>query len=65
MMRWEYKTLKIDTTGFVGGKVDEAAVDRILNDFGRLGWELTALCDTNMYQGETRHLLYTLKRPLE
>ena len=66
MTRWEYKTLKIETTGlWLGGKVDEAAIDRMLNDYGRQGWELTVLCDTNMFQGESRYLLYTLKRPLE
>ena len=26
-MRWEYKTIKIATTGFSGGKLDETAFD--------------------------------------
>lgn len=35
MEQWEYKTLKIKTGGFLGGKVDEQEFEEELN---RLDW---------------------------
>ena len=64
-MRWEYKTLKVDTFGFTGGKFEISAFDRELNDHGRNGWELVSVFDTNMSGGVSRHVVATLKRPLE
>jgi len=64
MSGWEYRTVKLDATGFLGGKVDETELDRLLNDLGREGWDLVTAMDTNTGQGATRHVLYTFKRPL-
>ena len=64
MARWEYWTLKLDATGFWGGKVDEGELDRLLNDAGRQGWELVTAFDTNQSDGQTLHMLFTFKRPV-
>lgn len=65
MQRWEYWTLKMDTTGaFFGGKVDEEEVDRRLNEAGADGWELVTAFDTNCNQGASRHMVFTFKRPI-
>jgi len=61
-MRWEYRTVKINTGGFVGGKVDEAVLDRMMNALGDEGWELVAALDTNAEGGVSRHVLAIFKR---
>lgn len=63
-MRWEYKTVKLATTGFVGGKFDEAKFDAMLNELGRDGWELVSGFDTNQSDGATRVVVAVLKRPM-
>lgn len=64
-MNWEYKTIKIGATGFMGGKVDENELDTLMNTLGSQGWELSAAMDTNSYQGQTRDVLLIFKRPKE
>lgn len=49
MDRWEYKTLKIATRGFAGGKLDEIEFERELNELGEKGWELVSCFDTNKH----------------
>jgi hypothetical protein len=63
-MKWEYKTITVDTHGFLGGKVDIREVDESLNKLGWEGWELVAAFDTSQSAGETRHMVFVLKRPL-
>lgn len=64
-MRWEYKTIKLATTGFwVGGKLDEAKFDAMLNELGRDGWELVSAFDTNQSYGATRDVVAAFKRPV-
>jgi len=36
-MKWEYKTVKLGATGLLGGKVDEAQLDRTMNELGAQG----------------------------
>jgi hypothetical protein len=62
-MTWEYKTLFLNTTGFLGGKLDQAAFDKELASFGRDGWELVSIFDTNSYEGATRLVVAVFKRP--
>jgi len=31
-MNWEYKTIKLQTTGFTGGKVDAIKLDYMMNE---------------------------------
>jgi len=63
MARWEYRTLKIDATGFWGGKVDERELDRALNEAGNQGWELVTAVNSQG-SASTTHLLFTFKRPV-
>jgi hypothetical protein len=61
-MKWEYKTIKISTTGFLGGKFDENQFDSMMNDLGAQGWEFTAAFDTNQGHGATRDVVAVFKR---
>ena len=65
LMKWEYKTIKVDTTGFTGGKFDQNSFEQILNGLGQQGWELTSAFDTNQEMGASRHVIAILKRPIE
>ncbi len=62
MNRWEYRTLKIDTSGIMGGKIDEVSLDQQMNSLGMDGWELVAAFDTNRAEGASRHVLAIFKR---
>lgn len=64
MVRWEYKTLKFGTTGFMGGKLNEEAFEGLLNDLGKKGWELVSCFDTNTGHGATRDVVAVFKRPV-
>lgn len=60
---WEYKTIKFDAKGFLGGVVDVETLDHELNQLGQLGRELVSIFDTNMVvHGTTREIVATLKR---
>lgn len=61
MEQWEYKTLKIKTGGFLGGKVDEQEFEEELNRLGLDGWELVSCFDTNV-QGQSRDVIAVCKR---
>jgi hypothetical protein len=62
MDQWEYKTIKMDTTGFLGGLLDVEAFDASLNELGDQGWELVAAFDTNQSHGASREVLAVFKR---
>jgi len=64
-MNWEYKTVKLATTGFSGGKLDEVELEGKMNQLGRQGWELTTAFDTNQAYGQTRDVVAIFKRPKE
>ena len=59
---WEYKTIKLATKGFLGGKFDEGALDAFMNSLGSQGWELVTAFDTNQAYGETRDVVAIFKR---
>ena len=61
---WEYKTIKLKTKGFVGGKLNEVELEKRMNEMGRLGWELCGEVDTNSDGGQTREVVIIFKRPL-
>ncbi len=61
-MKWEYKTIKLATTGFMGGKLDENNLDYQMNQLGEQGWELATAFDTNQSQGATRDVVIIFKR---
>ena len=62
-MTWEYRTIKVATTGLSGGRLDEEALDRVLNDLGAQGWELVTAVNTARDFGSTRHVVAIFKRP--
>jgi len=62
-MQWEYKTAKLAAKGLMGGKVDEAQLDRMMNELGAQGWELSAALDTDVAGGGTRDVIVIFKRP--
>lgn len=62
-MNWEYKTVKLAATGFLGGKFDERQLDVYMNQLGAEGWELVTGFDTNKSYGETRDVVVIFKRP--
>ena len=62
-MKWEYKSIKTATKGFVGGKLDEANFDQMMNALGDDEWELVAAFDTNTEGGASRHVIAIFKRP--
>ncbi|MEJ7591169.1 MAG: DUF4177 domain-containing protein [Planctomycetaceae bacterium] len=65
-MQWEYKTIKLATTGFwQTGNLDDAKFNDLLNDLGRDRWELVSAFDTNLGHGGTRDVVAILKRPRE
>ena len=63
MQKWEYRTIKVDTKGILGGILDTTAFDGVLNQLGADGWELIAAFDTNQSYGASREAIATLKRP--
>jgi len=63
-VNWEYNTIKIGATGFMGGKIDESNLDDIMNELGMQGWELTTAFDTNQSYGQTRDVVAIFKRPI-
>ena len=64
-MKWEYKTIKVDTKGFNGGKFDENTFERLLNELGQREWDLVNTFDTNQGYGASRHVIAILKRAIE
>jgi hypothetical protein len=61
--RWEYKTVELAAHGFLGGKLDRAKFEELLNSAGRDGWELVNAFDTNQGYGATRDVIAIFKRP--
>ncbi len=61
-MKWEYKTIKLETTGFSGGKLNEKNLEYQINQLGEQGWELVTAFDTNQSQGASRYVVTIFKR---
>lgn len=62
MEQWEYFTLKMELSGFLGGKLDTEEFDRNLNKLGEEGWELVSCFCTNASNGYSRDAIAVLKR---
>ena len=61
-MRWGYKTVhyELKKEGFLGSAfLDEAEVEQSLNEYGRAGWELVSLMETQ------DGLIGVFKQPLD
>lgn len=66
MNKWEYKTIKLGTTGwFAGGNLDEVKLDTYMNELGQQGWELTSAFDTNQTYGASKDVIAIFKRKVE
>jgi len=61
---WEYRTLKIDVSGFFGPKLNVDVFAEALNEQGRNGWELVSSFDLNYHEGISSDVLLIFKRPL-
>lgn len=61
-VQWEYKTVKLKLGGFLGGKIDQAQLDSILEESGLEGWELVTVFATALYQGRTQDAAMVFKR---
>ena len=62
MGSWEYRTIKVKTKGFLGGKVDLDELEGELNRLGQEGWELVSTFETNMSDGVSREVVCIFKR---
>ncbi len=62
-MKWEYKTIKLDVSGWFLPDVDPSAFDAELNVLGDAGWELVTAFDVNRLRGATSEVVALLKRP--
>jgi hypothetical protein len=63
MERWEYKTIKMEAKGFMGGVVDTDKFDAMLNELGAQGWNLVSVFDTNLAaNGASREIVAVFKR---
>ncbi len=60
---WDYKTVKLRLGGFLGGKIDQPELDRILDEASGEGWELVQVLATALYQGRTQDAVLIFKRP--
>lgn len=59
---WEYRTVKLDVSSWLGPKVEPEKIDAELNAYGREGWELVSVVDVNKHQGTTSELVLVFKR---
>ena len=62
MEKWEYKSIKIETKGIMGGILELDKFDYELNTLGQEGWELVSCFTTNQGQGYTRESIAVFKR---
>ena len=63
MDKWEYKTVKLDTTTFFGsGNIEEDQLDIQMNKLGEQGWELVSALDTNATGGISKYIVTIFKR---
>ncbi len=47
-MRWEYTTITMEASGWMGGIIDGTELTARLNQLGAQGWELVSMLTTNM-----------------
>lgn len=59
---WEYKSIKVETKGFMGGILELEDFNHELNNLGEQGWELVSCLTTSSGQGTTREVVAVFKR---
>jgi len=65
MERYEYKTLFTDAKGVLGGKIDQSALQKELNQLGSQGWELVNTVAAAQSYGSTRWVISIFKRKIQ
>ncbi len=66
MKKWEYKTIKVHTTGWIiGGEIDERRLDDHMSRLGADGWEMVLTTHTTQMLGASRAVLVMFKREIE
>ena len=68
-MKWEYKTIKLETINFFRQTSFGAyEVDEFINEFGQDGWELVStvgvITDSTSNNSDTNIVILFFKRPL-
>ena len=61
--KWEYKTMKLDISGWFLPEMNAEEADVALNAVGEAGWELVAAFDVNRMRGATWEVVAMFKRP--
>ncbi|QQK08802.1 DUF4177 domain-containing protein [Miniphocaeibacter halophilus] len=64
MKKFEYKLMKTDAKGILGGKVNVEELEYELNQLGQQGWELMENIGMNQDYGSTRYLISVFKREI-
>lgn len=62
MEKWEYKSIKFQTEGSLGGILDTDYFDSEINIMGRQGWELVSCISTHAAYGKSREVIAVFKR---
>ena len=62
MDKWEYKSIKSDAKGMMGGILEISNFDNRLNDLGEQGWELVSCFSTAQAYGQSREIISVFKR---
>jgi len=60
--RWEYKTIKFELKGLLGGILKTEEFDYQLNRLGEQGWELVSCFTSNAGNGYSRYAIAVFKR---
>jgi hypothetical protein len=60
--KWEYKTIKVEPRGMMGGILEIEEFDYELNKLGEQGWELVSCFSTNASNGYSREAIAVFKR---
>ena len=63
-MKFEYKLVHHKAKGFFGGKVDLNEMTDEYNSFGKDGWELVSVMDTNTNGGISDLIIAIFKRKI-
>ena len=63
-MKFEYKLVQHKAKGFLGGKVDINKMTDEYNTYGKDGWELVSVMDTNKSYGESNLVIAVFKRKI-
>ncbi|HYW07098.1 MAG TPA: DUF4177 domain-containing protein [Longimicrobium sp.] len=63
-MRWEYKAIRMNNSGWLGPSLDVQVLADALNEKGREGWELVSTIDLNAGHASGTAVVAMFKRPL-